>query len=109
MSILTETAPRTIWLCVSDDEDDYELPYPELYAEDAEITWSTDQPVAVTVEYERKDIADNARIENEQLQADLAAARALLREAPAMARASNGDWQDYEYRITAFLNGAGVA
>ena len=80
MSILTDTAPRTIWLCVSDDEDDNDKPYPELYAEDAEITWSTDQPVAVTVKYERSDIADNARVENDQLRADLAAARALLRK-----------------------------
>jgi hypothetical protein len=56
MSKLQETAPRTIYLCVSDDEDDAGKPYPELYAEDAEITWSTDQPVAVTVEYIRADL-----------------------------------------------------
>lgn len=48
MSILNDTAPKHIWLCISDDVDDYDLPYPELYAEDAEITWSTDQPVAAT-------------------------------------------------------------
>lgn len=73
MSILSDTAPKRIWLCVSDDEDDYELPYPELYAEDAEITWSTDQPVAVTIEYVRNDLSEIAR-----LRQDLAAARALL-------------------------------
>ena len=58
VSVLTDTAPKRIWLCVSDDEDDYDLPYPELYAEDAEITWSTDQPVAVTVEYVRADVSE---------------------------------------------------
>lgn len=66
---VTRTAPEKIYLCISDETDDNDMPYPELYAEDAEITWSTDQPVAVTVEYVRADIAA----------ADLAAARALLR------------------------------
>ena len=71
MSTLTDTAPKRIWLCVSDDVDDNDTPYPELYAEDAEITWSTDQPVAVTVEYVRADIAE----------ADLAAENLTLRNA----------------------------
>lgn len=71
MTILNDTAPKRIWLCVSDDTDDYDLPYPELYAEDAEITWSTDQPVAVTIEYVRADIAE----------ADLAAENLTLRNA----------------------------
>ncbi|MBK8772834.1 MAG: hypothetical protein IPM06_20720, partial [Rhizobiales bacterium] len=73
MSVLTDTALKRIWLCVSDDEDDYDLPYPELYAEDAEITWSTDQPVAVTVEYVRADVA----------KAERDALAALLREVNA--------------------------
>lgn len=76
MSILSDTAPKRIWLCVSDDEDDYELPYPELYAEDAEITWSADQPVAVTIEYVRNDLSELAR-----LRAELSAMQLLLRQA----------------------------
>lgn len=66
MSVLTDTAPKRIWLCVSDDEDDYDLPYPELYAEDAEITWSTDQPVAVTIEYVREDLSEIAKLREER-------------------------------------------
>ena len=75
MSILNETAPKRIWLCVSDDESDNDKPYPELYAEDAEITWSTDQPVAATVEYVRVDLPEVAK-----LRAERDALRALLRE-----------------------------
>lgn len=56
MSILTETAPKRIYLCVSDDPDHYNEPYPEVYPEDEAITWSTDQPVACTVEYVRSDL-----------------------------------------------------
>lgn len=66
MSILTDTAPQRIWLCVSDETDDYNTPYPELYAEDAEITWSTDQPVAVTVEYVRADLSDITKLRAER-------------------------------------------
>ena len=62
MTILNDTAPKRIWLCVSDEPDDYNTPYPELYAEDAEITWSTDQPVAVTVEYVRADLSDITKL-----------------------------------------------
>ena len=66
MSILTDTAPQRIWLCISDEPDDYNTPYPELYAEDAEITWSTDQPVAVTVEYVRVDLSEIAKLRAER-------------------------------------------
>ena len=66
MSTLTDTAPKRIWLCVSDDVDDNDTPYPELYAEDAEITWSTDQPVAVTVEYVRVDLSEIAKLRAER-------------------------------------------
>lgn len=64
---LTRTAPERIYLCVSDEEDDVNRPYPEAYAEDEAITWATDQPVAATVSYVRADLHN-------------AALRALLRE-----------------------------
>lgn len=58
MSILTDTAPRRIYLCVSDDADDNDKPYPETYPEDETITWSTTGAVACTVEYVRADMHD---------------------------------------------------
>lgn len=66
MSILADTAPKRIFLCISDEPDDYDKPYPELYAEDAEITWSTDTPVAVTVEYVREDLSEIAKLRAER-------------------------------------------
>ena len=83
MTILNDTAPKRIWLCVSDEQEDHDMPYPELYAEDAEITWSTDQPVAVTVEYVRVDLSDIAKLraERDALQLSVAgfdAAREML-------------------------------
>ena len=89
MSILTDTAPKRIFLCISDEPDDYDKPYPELYAEDAEITWSTDTPVAVTVEYVREDLSEIAKLRAERDYAmemvnaqdnQIDALRALLKE-----------------------------
>lgn len=77
MSILTDTAPRRIYLCVSDDEEHNNEPYPERYPEDEAITWSTDRPVACTVAYVREDLADQLRAECDEARADAARYRWL--------------------------------
>lgn len=46
------TAPRRIYLCVSDDLDDRDEPFPE------EVTWAADEAVHVTVPYVRADLAN---------------------------------------------------
>lgn len=63
MSILADTSPERIYLCISDDEQHYNEPYPEEYPGFDSITWSTDQPVACTVGYVREDIADALRLD----------------------------------------------
>lgn len=154
MSILTETAPRRIYLCISDDEAHYDEPWPERYPEDEEITWSVDQPVACTVEYVRADLradadkrraeeafkamrrqrnnairehdrattlhaiavkerdfertrVDRLAVENDQLKADLDAARAVLRLAKDACRLVRENkpvpWHFLENKIHAAL------
>lgn len=50
---LTATAPQTIYLCVSDEDHDRDEPFPSNVDD---VTWSTDGPVNVTVEYVRADL-----------------------------------------------------
>jgi hypothetical protein len=54
-NVVTKTAPRIIFLCISDDEVDNDAPYPGGFDD---ITWSTDQPVDCTVKYVRADLYD---------------------------------------------------
>lgn len=57
--IVTRTAPEEIYLCVSDDPDDVNLPYDshEHPYVDEGVTWSRDTPVACRVKYVRADLA----------------------------------------------------
>lgn len=47
------TAPERIYLCIGDEAEQRDAPFDEL----ADITWSHDQPVDVTVPYVRADLA----------------------------------------------------
>lgn len=55
LPLVQTTAPERIYLAVSDDEHDRELSFIESSA--AEVSWSTDMPVAVCVPYIRADLA----------------------------------------------------
>lgn len=49
------TAPRRIYLCVSDDLDDRDEPFSEVRAE---VTWARDEAARVAVPYVRADLAN---------------------------------------------------
>lgn len=49
------TAPKRIWLQISDEEEHYDEPF-----QSDEVTWCQDSVVACEVEYVRADLATNA-------------------------------------------------
>lgn len=51
--LVQQTAPERIWLQVSDDDADADLPFDH----PADVTWSRDQAINVTVPYVRADLA----------------------------------------------------
>lgn len=53
---MTRTAPKKIYLCVSDEPDDAERTFNDVAADEADgVCWSTDQPVACCVPCVRDD------------------------------------------------------
>lgn len=74
MNKVTSTAPERIWLQVSDDADDCDLPFTYTYSD--EVTWCEDSVTACQVEYVRADITE---AENAALRVERDAAFALLR------------------------------
>lgn len=60
----TETAPEVIYLCVSDEPDDANLPYDshEIPYQDECVTWSRNEPIGASVKYIRADLALDADI-----------------------------------------------
>lgn len=56
MNKLTRTAPKRVWLQISDDEDHFDEPFPH----GSEVTWCADSVQMVEVEYVRADIAREA-------------------------------------------------
>lgn len=58
-SKLHETAPDTIWLCVSDEQDDYDEHFHTGNIED--VTWSDDKATEVAIEY-RKVTPDDGKL-----------------------------------------------
>ena len=54
---LTRTAPKTIWLQISDDDCDREKPYPK----GEEVSWCEDRVMEVEVKYVRADLANPPR------------------------------------------------
>lgn len=74
------TAPERIWLCVSDDIEDYRRPFP---TDLSEVTWAKDHaPVCCAVKYLRSDTAQSHWYEAEltALRAQVAAMREALEE-----------------------------
>lgn len=53
--VVQQTAPKRIWLAVSDDAHDEQQPFPDSI--NGEVTWSDDTPVEVCVPYVRADLA----------------------------------------------------
>lgn len=76
---LIATAPETIWLCVSDDPDQYRLPFPK---DTGEVTWAGgDCPVCCGVKYVRSDVQS----------AELTALRKVAEAAEKFCRAEGRD------------------
>lgn len=77
------SAPERIFLCVSNDSESFDLPFP--FGADAEVTWCEDPAVAVNVPYVRADsnewadlwyfVMDEAPMEFERIVATYTPAR----------------------------------
>lgn len=52
MSILTESAPREVYLCISDEHEDEQQPFPH----DCEVSWAEHAALSTAVRYIRADL-----------------------------------------------------
>lgn len=80
--MVTKTAPETIYLCVSDEPEDANLPFDEggIYVDEG-ITWSRGKPIACCVEYVRADQVHHLLAAERQKYEDvLTLARKALKE-----------------------------
>jgi hypothetical protein len=55
VSLLTDNAPRRIWIQISDDPDHHDEPWPESMGE---VTWCDESVMCCEVEYVRADLAN---------------------------------------------------